>query len=382
MILLQLAKTMLAGTLGQRSLLGLLSTSSTLSCKQLHAYATESRAVNGGTVGFIGVGAMGHHMAANLLKAGVQLLVYDRSTAALQRLLATPHAAGRARAVNSPRELAETQGVSAVITMLPATDHVREAYQGPEGLLKARGGLIPGLLLDCSTICPTYTQQLGQEVARTQRRADPALDPQHAAAPPAPHFVDAPVSGGVPGAANATLTFMCGGPDEVVEATRPLLALMGSRVLHMGSRHGAGQVAKLCNNLACGIEMAAVSEALALGAAAGLDPTQLSQVFNTSSARCWSSEAYNPCPGVMPGVPASSGYRGGFSAALMLKDLRLALQLAADTGQRAPMGEQASALYGEVVKAVESGAASHQGGIPDFAAIYKLVYKGRDAKEQ
>eukprot|EP00879_Flechtneria_rotunda_P006498 GHRR01006829.1.p1 GENE.GHRR01006829.1~~GHRR01006829.1.p1 ORF type:complete len:237 (+),score=96.58 GHRR01006829.1:603-1313(+) len=161
---------------------------------------------------------------------------------------------------------------------------------------------------------------------------------------------------------------MCGGSAVAVAAARPLLLLMGKSVQHLGDA-GAGQVAKICNNLAMAIEMAAISEALALGAAAGLDPVRLTAVINTSSARCWASEVYNPVPGVMRGVPAAHNYQPGFNAALMAKDLRIAMQLAGAAQQPLPMGEKAAQLYQQVLEA--------SGEPVDFGAIYKYVYNGK-----
>lgn len=314
-----------------------------------------------GTIGFIGVGNMGAPMAANLLKAGLPVLVFDRNPAAVDKLVKLG-----AKAASSPQELGETPGVTAIMSMLPSTDHVADAYEGPQGLLKAAGGLQPSLLIDSSTILPTYTAELAARIATYSMLAPGA---RKVAGAPGPVFVDAPVSGGVIGAVAGTLTFMCGGSAAGVRAAKPLLQLMGKAVEHLGDP-GAGQVAKICNNLAMAIQMAAVSEALALGAAMGLDPAALSQVFNSSSARCWSSQVYNPVPGVLPDVPSAHEYRGGFNAGFMSKDLRLALQLAGSAKQPLPMGERAAQLYQQVLDA--------SGGEPvDFGAIYKFVYNGR-----
>lgn len=315
-----------------------------------------------GTIAFIGVGNMGGPMAANLLRAGLPVLVFDRNPAAVEKLTRLG-----AKAASSPQEVGSTPGVTTVITMLPSTEHVADAYEGPQGLLKAEGGLQPSLLIDSSTILPTYTQKLAATIATYTLLAPGA---RKVPGSDSPVFVDAPVSGGVPGAVAASLTFMCGGSDLAVRAAKPLLSLMGKSVMHLGDP-GAGQVAKICNNLAMAIEMAGLSEALALGASMGLDPSKLTEVINTSSARCWASEAYNPVPGVMPDVPASRGYSGGFSAALMAKDLRIAMQLASAASQPLHMGEKAALLYRQVLDATE---------VPlDFGAIYKYVYHGSDS---
>eukprot|EP00878_Enallax_costatus_P002256 GHUV01002429.1.p1 GENE.GHUV01002429.1~~GHUV01002429.1.p1 ORF type:complete len:383 (+),score=120.34 GHUV01002429.1:261-1409(+) len=313
-----------------------------------------------GTIGFIGVGNMGRPMATNLIKAGLPVLVFDRNPAAVEHLINMG-----AKAASSPQEIAETPGVTAVISMLPSTEHVQDAYEGPQGLLRASGGLQPSLLIDSSTILPTYTKKLADRINSSVQLAGGA---RRVAGAAGPVFVDAPVSGGVPGAVAGTLTFMCGGSALAVRAAKPLLQLMGKQIEHLGDA-GSGQVAKICNNLAMAIEMAGVSEALALGAAQGLDPAKLSAVMNNSSAACWATKAYNPVPGVMPDVPAANSYQGGFGAALMSKDLRIALQLGVSSSQPLPMAEKAKQLYQQVV--------DQSGGPVDFGAIYKYVYRGK-----
>ncbi|GBF92803.1 3-hydroxyisobutyrate dehydrogenase [Raphidocelis subcapitata] len=320
------------------------------------------------SVGFIGVGNMGGPMAACLLRAGHRVTVFDRSGDAVKRLTEQG-----AAAAGSPREIAETPGVAAVISMLPSTEHVRDAYEGPEGVLRA-SALQPPLLIDCSTISPLYTQELAQRVAGRRLAPQPprAFMPWTAgggggAASAAPRLVDAPVSGGVAAARDGSLTFMCGGPEEAVGAARALLGAMGARLLHLGGP-GLGQAAKLCNNVALAVQMAGVSEALALGIALGLDPGQLSDVMSGSSARCWTLDCYSPVPGVMPDAPSSRGYTGGFSAQLMLKDLRLAMELASATRTPAPMAQNVSQLYRQVVDATAEGRPL------DFSAIFKYVH--------
>lgn len=182
-------------------------------------------------------------------------------------------------------------------------------------------------------------------------------------------MIDAPVSGGVPGAIGATLTFMCGGDAAAVKDAEQFLMHMGKRVVHCGD-HGSGQAAKLANNLALAIQMAGVAEGLAFGLRQGLDPQVLTNIFNSSSAQCWSSEKYNPVPGIMEGVPSSRGYQGGFSTGLMLKDLRLALETADPCNAKLPMTKAASAIYQEV--------ADKAPGL-DFSSIYKFVYTNNDS---
>lgn len=313
-----------------------------------------------GTIGFIGVGNMGRPMAANLIKAGLPVLVFDRNPAAVEHLTKMG-----ATAAGSPQEIAETPGVTAVVSMLPSTEHVQDAYEGPQGLLRASNGLQPSLLIDSSTILPTYTKKLAERISSSVKLAEGA---RRVAGAAGPVFVDAPVSGGVPGAVAGTLTFMCGGSIIAVRAAKPLLQLMGKQIEHLGDA-GSGQVAKICNNLAMAIEMAGVSEALALGAAQGLDPAKLTAVMNNSSAGCWTTKSYNPVPGVMKDVPSANNYQGGFGAALMSKDLRIALQLGVSSSQPLPMAEKAAQLYQQVVD---------QSGAPvDFGAIYKYVYHGK-----
>ncbi|BEV72695.1 MULTISPECIES: 3-hydroxyisobutyrate dehydrogenase [unclassified Paludibacterium] len=291
-------------------------------------------------IAFIGLGNMGAPMAHNLLKAGHALQVFDLNPAALRAL----QAAG-AQVVASPR--AAVAGVECVITMLPAAAHVRSVLCGEEGVLSAVAPGIP--LIDCSTIDP----------ASAQAFADMA---GHQGNP----FADAPVSGGTGGAAAGTLTFMVGAGAALFEQIRPLLGAMGKHIVHCGAV-GMGQTAKICNNLVLGISMAAVAEAMALGDALGIDSKVLAGVINTSSGRCWSSETYNPFPGVVETAPAGRGYSGGFGTDLMLKDLGLATEAARSVHQPAYMGALAQQLY---------QALSQRGdGRLDFSAIIKL-YQG------
>jgi len=212
-----------------------------------------------------------------------------------------------------------------VITMLSAGQHVKEAYLGTGGVLAScRAGT---LLIDCSTIAPAAAREVA---AAAQARGLGMLD--------------APVSGGVAGAEAGTLTFMVGGREPDLAQARPLLQLMGKNVFHAGAS-GAGQAVKMCNNMLLGIQMAGTCEAIRLGIAHGLDPARLSEIMSKSSGRNWALEVYNPCPGVMPGSPASRGYSGGFSTDLMLKDLSLAADGAAATDTPTPLGRVARELY-------------------------------------
>lgn len=289
-------------------------------------------------VGFIGLGQMGSRMAANLVKKGRSVVAFDVSPAAVE-------AAGRAgaAAAGSVAEVAET--CSTVVTMLPSSPHVCEVYQGADGLLAAAP---PGVLfVDSSTIDPTVSRQVHADVEAKGSS-----------------MLDAPVSGGVGGAEAGTLTFMVGGAEATVDAARPVLLDMGANVVHCGGA-GNGEVAKLCNNLALAVSMIGTAEAMHLGQNLGIDPSTLASVMNTSTGRCWSSEAYNPCPGVVPTAPASNNYAGGFAVDLMEKDLFLATQAGRASGSSLPLGSAAHALY-NVVQA-------NGGGNKDFSAIYLLL---------
>lgn len=288
-------------------------------------------------IGFIGLGNMGAPMAANLRKAGFPVTAFDLSAAAVAnaKALGVPTAASGAEAV---------AGAQVVISMLPASRHVEGLYLGADGLLAT---LPQGtLIIECSTIAPASAQKVAQ--AATERGLA---------------MIDAPVSGGTAGAAAGTLTFIVGGEASALERARPMLAAMGKNVFHMGGA-GAGQVAKLCNNMALGVIMAVTGEALALGVAHGLDANVLSQMMAASTSRSWATEVCNPWPGVLPNAPASRGYTGGFGNDLMLKDLGLAVEAAMSTGATVPLGEVARNLY-----ALNRSAG--RGGL-DFSSVVQL----------
>jgi len=291
-------------------------------------------------IAFIGLGNMGGPMAANLLKAGHTLHVFDLSADAVAQ--AVTHGATAANTA-----IDAVQDAEVVISMLPASRHVEGLYLGDAGLLRhiAEGALV----IDCSTIAPASAQKVA-----------------HAAGERGLAMIDAPVSGGTAGAAAGTLTFIVGGEGDALERARPLLASMGKNIFHVGA-NGAGQVAKLCNNMALGVIMAVTGEAIALGAAHGLDPTVLSQMMAVSTARSWATEVCNPWPGVLENAPASRGYTGGFGNDLMLKDLGLAAEAAMGVGASIPLGELARNLY-----AMNSQAGN--GGL-DFSSVVKLVAK-------
>jgi 3-hydroxyisobutyrate dehydrogenase len=288
-------------------------------------------------IAFIGLGHMGAPMARNLLKAGHSLTVFDvvpGNVEALQRAGAS--AAKSARLAAASGEL--------VITMLPSSPHVKAVYLGDDGVLAgaARGTT----LIDSSTIDPHTAREVA---VRAAERGNP--------------MADAPVSGGTGGAEAGTLTFMVGSSAAVFERIAPLLRAMGKNIVHCGEA-GTGQVAKICNNLLLGITMIGVSEAMNLGSALGIDPKVLAGIINTSSGRCWSSDTYNPYPGVMENVPAARGYTGGFGADLMLKDLGLATDAAKLSKQSVVLGAAAQQLY-------QLFSAQGQGS-QDFSAIINL----------
>ncbi|MDP1977181.1 3-hydroxyisobutyrate dehydrogenase [Undibacterium sp.] len=295
---------------------------------------------NQSKIAFIGLGNMGAPMALNLLKAGYPLTVFDLSPTALKTLAD----AGALAAGNAKQAI---EGADIVISMLPASRHVESLYLGDEGILAhiANGALI----IDCSTIAPQSAKKVAQ-----------------AAAARGLAMVDAPVSGGTAGAAAGTLTFIVGGGTVDLERARPVLNAMGKNIFHAGE-NGAGQTAKICNNMLLGILMAGTAEALALGVANGLDPKVLSDIMSKSSGRNWALELYNPYPGVMENAPASRGYTGGFGVDLMLKDLGLATEAALGSQASIPLGEAARNLYGIHSKAGAGG--------KDFSSILELLQK-------
>ncbi|WP_278361754.1 3-hydroxyisobutyrate dehydrogenase [Stutzerimonas kunmingensis] len=292
-------------------------------------------------IGFIGLGNMGAPMAHNLLKAGHQLSVFDLNAAAVENLVG----AG-ALPVDSPTAIAQGNA-ELIITMLPAAAHVKGVYLGANGLIAhSRAGV---MLIDCSTIDPHSAREVAKAAAE---HGNPMLD--------------APVSGGTGGAAAGTLTFMVGGSDADFDHAQPILAAMGKNIVHCGAA-GNGQVAKVANNMLLGISMIGVAEAMALGVALGMDAKTLAGVINTSSGRCWSSDTYNPFPGVLDNVPASRGYSGGFGSDLMLKDLGLATEAAKQVRQPVILGALAQQLY-------QSFSAQGHGGL-DFSAIINQYRK-------
>ena len=269
-------------------------------------------------IGFIGLGNMGLPMALNLLRAGHQVEGFDVNGAAVDKLVAEGGAAAGSAKVAAARG-------DVVVTMLPAGEHVREVYLGALGVLEsANGGT---LLIDCSTIDVETARAVA---AAAEARGLP--------------MVDAPVSGGVGGAQAATLTFMVGGSENAFLRARPLLEPMGKTIVHAGGS-GTGQAAKICNNMILGVSMIAVSEAFLLAEKLGLDAQKLFDISSKSSGQCWSMTSYCPVPGPVPASPANRDYEAGFTAAMMLKDLRLAQEAAGAANATTPLGAQAAALY-------------------------------------
>lgn len=245
-----------------------------------------------------------------------------------------------------------------IITMLPATAHVTSVLtDATDGVFRhAKAGT---MIIDSSTIDPIASKALHQQAVELSLR-----------------MLDAPVSGGVTGAEAGTLTFMVGGELATIDDARDLFAAMGKNVVHCGGA-GSGGVTKLCNNLALAIQMIGTAEAMALGQKLGMDSATLAAVMNSSTARCWSSDAYNPVPGVMAGVPASRGYAGGFGNALMYKDLGLALGAAGAVDQFLPLGSRAAQMYGKL-----SGPQSAYKDL-DFGSVYQyLATDSQAGKEQ
>lgn len=291
-------------------------------------------------VAFIGLGNMGGPMAINLVKAGHAVTAFDLSAAALAQVKAEG-AAVAATAADA------VTGAEFVISMLPAGKHVLGLYLGEQGV--AGNISKDALVIDCSTID-----------ADSARKVGAGLSAQGIA------FIDAPVSGGVGGAKAGTLTFIVGGEAAHFERSKAVLGNMGKNLFHAGDV-GAGQVAKICNNMLLSILMVGTSEALQMGVDNGLDPKVLSDIMLKSSGRNWTLELYNPCPDVMPTVPSSNGYQGGFMVDLMAKDLGLALEAAMQSNSSTPMGALARSLY-----------VAHQragNGKLDFSSIFKLFAK-------
>jgi 3-hydroxyisobutyrate dehydrogenase len=291
------------------------------------------------TVGFIGLGNMGAPMAGNLAKAGHRVIGYDINASAVQALTA---AGGQA--ATSAAEA--TRGADVVITMLPAGEHVRDVWLHQGGLIEAVKGGTP-LLIDCSTI-DVESARVVTEAARVA-----GLE-----------MLDAPVSGGVGGATAATLTFMVGGSETAFARGLPLLQAMGKNIVHAGGP-GAGQAAKICNNMMLAINMVGVSEGFLLAQKLGLDWDRLFRIASTASAQSWALTSYCPAPGPVPAAPSNRDYAAGFTAALMLKDVKLSQAAADATGSPTPLAAHAMSFYQAVVDAGDGG--------KDFSVVFRWL---------
>jgi len=292
-------------------------------------------------IGFIGLGNMGGPMAANLAKAGHAVTAFDMSSAALDK-------AASAGITKAATTTAAAAGAEIVVTMLPAGQHVRSVYLGDKGILA--GAAAGTLFIDSSTIDVATAREV--HAAAAERRV---------------HFLDAPVSGGVGGAAAGTLTFMVGGEEAAFERAKPILEKMGKNIFHAGGA-GTGQAAKICNNMLLAISMIGTCEAFVLAEKLGLSHETLFRISSTASGQCWSLTSYCPVPGPVPTSPANRDYQAGFTAAMMLKDLKLSQNAAQSAGAATPLGSQATALY-EMFDSAGAGA-------KDFSGIIQML-RGR-----
>lgn len=287
---------------------------------------------------FIGLGNMGSGMCVNLVRAGHEVAAFDLSAEAVQRAArAGAHAAGStAEAV---------AGANAVVTMLPAGQHVHSAYFGDDGIAAhaPRGCLF----IDCSTISVNHAREAADKAGKSGFA-----------------YVDAPVSGGVAAAEAGTLTFMVGGEGSAFERARPILDTMGKNVFHAGAS-GNGQVAKIANNMLLAVSMIGTCEAFNLAEKLGLDAQTFFDISSTASGQCWSMTSYCPAPGPVPAAPSNRDYQPGFAVAMMLKDLRLALASAEEAGAAADLGEHARAIYEQL------SADGHDS--LDFSAVMRRV---------
>ncbi|KAL0095237.1 3-hydroxyisobutyrate dehydrogenase [Phycomyces blakesleeanus] len=290
---------------------------------------------------------MGYGMANNLAtKSTDPLLVYDVNQDAVQKFIETHP---NARAASSPGDIAEQ--AATVITMLPESSHVESVYKAMRDAVDK-----DSILVDSSTIDADVSRRVAADIMSKNATA-----------------FDAPVSGGTLGANAGTLTFMVGAPSlESFEKVKPVLCHMGHNVVYCGC-NGSGQVAKLCNNMLLGISMIGVSEAMLLGTRLGMDAHLLASILNTSTGRCWSSDTYNPHPGVIPTAPSGKDYKGGFSNKLMAKDLRIAMKAAKDASADPVLGTVAAQIYNQlsVTKDFDS---------LDFSSVYKWMQTHPETK--
>ena len=287
-------------------------------------------------IGFIGLGNMGMPMAQNLISNGIKVKGFDVSEEVLKQ-------ASKNKIEVCSDTLQASKEIDVLITMLPNGEAVSGVFNS-ESLLENIDPSI--LIIECSTISPKTSKELSLKASSLNLE-----------------MIDAPVSGGVKGAEEASLTFMVGGSVENVEKAKPILSKMGKNIFHAGGS-GSGQIAKLCNNMLLAIHMSGTAEALSMGVKSGLDPSVLSEIMSKSSGGNWSLDKYNPYPGVMTESPASKDYQGGFLNKLMIKDLNLAKELAQDSKTETPMGDSARKLYDELI---EQGLEDL-----DFSSVQKL----------
>lgn len=292
-------------------------------------------------IGFIGLGHMGWPMALNLIHAGHRVTGFDINPEV------------RANFAKAKGQAAPTLSVAVcaqdiVITMLQTGQQVKEVYLGDTGLLTLASKST--LLIDCSSIDVQSSREIHHEASERGFIA-----------------VDAPVSGGVAGATQATLTIMIGGTQQAFDAATPVLSHLAKKIIHTGEA-GSGQAAKICNNMILGVSMIAVSEAFALAEQLGLAPQKLFDVVTNSSGQCWAMSHYVPVPGLLENVPANQNYQPGFTAAMMLKDLNLSQQCAEAVGIQTPLGHHAMTLYQQF--------SDENMGQLDFSAIIKLIKQG------
>ncbi|XOV77731.1 MAG: 3-hydroxyisobutyrate dehydrogenase [Aestuariibacter sp.] len=290
------------------------------------------------SVAFIGLGNMGGPMAINLIKAGHEVSVFDLVPSQVAKLV-------EAGAKQADSAKIAAQDAEFVISMLPASKHVKQLYLGEDGLVNSLHK--DCIVIDSSTIDAELARDVGAALHEAGIR-----------------FVDAPVSGGVGGAVAGTLTFIVGGVKTVFTQVEPVLSAMGKNIFHAGDI-GAGQIAKICNNMLLAVLMTGTSEALQMAINNGLDPKVMSDIMLQSSGRNWTLELYNPCPDVMPNVPSSNNYQGGFLVDLMKKDLGLAMDAANQSQSMTPMGALAASLYN-----IHS---AHGNGQKDFSSIFEML---------
>ena len=294
-------------------------------------------------IAFIGVGNMGNPMAENLIKAGKKVRVYDVSNKMIEKAKEK-----KFEIANNINDLFSNSPTT-VITMLPEGKHSKEVYLGNDGIINKVSK--DCLLIDCSTIDIKTSIEIGKEAKKIGIK-----------------IVDAPVSGGVMGAKNATLTFLVGGSKDAFDLAKPLLEIMGKNIFHAGEL-GCGNGAKICNNLALGISMIGASEALMLAKRLNIDIKKVHEIMKSASGNSWPISVYPPLPGLKEGVPSNNKYRPGFSAGMMSKDLKLAIECAEEVKANTPLGSTANNIYDKFCK--------EGNGNKDFSAISKVV--GGDA---